>query len=86
MCFQRVEMTLAGIVKFRDIQMMKGHLFTSRVIVGFGHASPLMEGRKDALGQACEQAGLKADQQIVMFSKENVPFLLIEKEKKLIKT
>ena len=35
MCFQRVEMTLGGIVKFRDIQMMKGHLFTSRGIVGF---------------------------------------------------
>ena len=35
MCFQRVEMTLAGIGKFRDIQMMKGHLFTSRGIVGF---------------------------------------------------
>ena len=42
----------------------------SRVIVGFGHASPLFEGRKDALGQACEQAGLKADQQIVMLNKD----------------
>eukprot|EP00984_Skeletonema_dohrnii_P028027 scaffold17849_cov95-Skeletonema_dohrnii-CCMP3373.AAC.1 len=35
MCFQRVEMTLAGITKFRDIQMMKSHLFTSRGVVGF---------------------------------------------------
>ena len=35
MCFQRVEMTLAGVTTFRDIPMMKRHLFTSRGIVGF---------------------------------------------------
>ena len=52
----------------------------SRVIVGFGHASPLFEGRKDSLGQACEQAGLKADQQIVMFSKENVMYSKLQNE------
>ncbi|WP_435163870.1 hypothetical protein [Candidatus Pelagibacter bacterium nBUS_25] len=52
----------------------------SRVIVGFGHASPLFEERKDALGQACEQAGLKADQQIVMFSKENVMYSKLQNE------
>jgi hypothetical protein len=52
----------------------------SRVIVGFGHASPLFEGRKDALGQACEQSGLKADQQIVMFSKENVMYSKLQNE------
>jgi len=46
----------------------------NRVIVGFGHASPLFEDRKDALATACDQAGLKADQQIVMFSKENVMY------------
>ena len=46
----------------------------NRVIVGFGHASPLFEDRKDALAAACDQAGLKADQQIVMFSKENVMY------------
>jgi|TARA_B110000211_G_scaffold132041_1_gene151511 hypothetical protein len=46
----------------------------NRVIVGFGHASPQFEDRKDALGMACNQAGLKADQQIVMFSKENVMY------------
>ncbi len=46
----------------------------NRVIVGFGHASPLFEDRKDALATACDQAGLKADQQIVMFSKENIMY------------
>ena len=46
----------------------------NRVIVGFGHASPLFEGRKDALSTACDMASNNAKQQIVLFSKENVMY------------
>jgi len=35
MCFQRVEMSLAGITHFKDINTMKRHLFTSRGVIGF---------------------------------------------------
>lgn len=35
MCFQRAEMILAGVPTFRDIPMMKSHLFTSRGVIGF---------------------------------------------------
>lgn len=35
MCFQRAEMILAGVTTFRDIPMMKSHLFTSRGVIGF---------------------------------------------------
>ena len=36
MCFQRVEMSLEGITYFRDIPMMKRHLFTTRRgVIGF---------------------------------------------------
>ena len=52
----------------------------NRVIVGFGHAAPQFEDRKDALATACDQAGLKADQQIVMFSKENVMYSKLQNE------
>ena len=46
----------------------------NRVIVGFGHAAPLFENRGDALSTACDMANDKANQQIVMFSKENIMY------------
>ena len=46
----------------------------NRVIVGFGHAAPLFENRGDSLSTACDMANDKANQQIVMFSKENIMY------------
>tara|TARA_B100002051_G_C16703495_1_gene622348 strand:- start:150 stop:1490 length:1341 start_codon:yes stop_codon:yes gene_type:complete len=46
----------------------------NRIIVGFGHAAPLFENRGDALSTACDMANDKANQQIVMFSKENIMY------------
>lgn len=43
-----------------------------REIVAFGHASPLKEGRKDLMNNACKQAELKAKSDITLFVNENV--------------
>ena len=52
----------------------------NRVIVGYGHASPLFENNDAALSTACDMANDKANQQIVMFSKENIMYSKILNE------
>ena len=52
----------------------------NRVIIGYGHASPLFENDGAALESACDMANDKANQQIVMFSKENIMYSKILNE------
>ena len=52
----------------------------NRVIIGYGHASPLFENDGAALESACDMANDKAIQQIVMFSKENIMYSKILNE------
>ena len=58
----------------------------NRVIVGFGHAAPLVENNAASLSTACDMANDKAKQQIVMFSKENVMYSKILNEIDKIET
>ena len=58
----------------------------NRVIIGFGHAAPLVENNAASLSVACDMANDKAKQQIVMFSKENVMYSKILNEIDKIET
>ena len=58
----------------------------NRVIIGFGHAAPLVENNAASLSTACDMANDKAKQQIVMFSKENVMYSKILNEIDKIET
>ena len=58
----------------------------NRVIIGFGHAAPLVEDNAASLSTACDMANDKAKQQIVMFSKENVMYSKILNEIDKIET